>query len=80
MTDTARVAEIAPDHYSISIYVPEFNLRFNHFLIKDDEPLLFHTGMKQMFPLVRDAVGASSIRPRFDGSRSAISKPTNAGH
>ena len=56
MTNMARVAEIAPDHYSISIYVREFNPRFNHFLIKDDEPLLFHTGMKKMFPLVRDAV------------------------
>ena len=56
MKDMARVKEIAPDHYSISIYVQEFNLRFNHFLIKDDEPLLFHTGMRQMFPLVRDAV------------------------
>ncbi len=53
MKDIARVTEIAPDHYSISIYVPEFNLRFNHFLIKDEEPLLFHAGMKQMFPLVR---------------------------
>jgi flavorubredoxin len=56
MTDKARVAEIAPDQYAISIYVPEFNLRFNHFLIKDEEPLLFHTGMKHMFPLLRDAV------------------------
>lgn len=56
MTNMARVAEIAPDHYSISIYSREFNLRFNHFLIKDDEPLLFHTGMKALFPLVRDAV------------------------
>jgi flavorubredoxin len=56
MTDNARVTEIAPDHYAISIYVKDFNLRFNHFLIKDEEPLLFHTGMKQMFPLVRDAV------------------------
>lgn len=56
MTDRVRVTEIAPDLYSISIYVPEFNLRFNHFLIKDEEPLLFHTGMKQMFPLVREAV------------------------
>jgi len=56
MKDMARVAEIAPDHYAISIYIPEFNLRFNHFLIKDDEPLLFHTGMKQMFPSLRDAV------------------------
>ncbi len=62
MSDVARVTEIAADHYSISIYVPEFNLRFNHFLIKDDEPLLFHTGMKQMFPLVRDAV-ARLINP-----------------
>lgn len=56
MTDNARVTEIAPDHFAISIYVKEFNLRFNHFLIKDEEPLLFHTGMKQMFPFVRDAV------------------------
>ncbi|MDN5941938.1 MAG: MBL fold metallo-hydrolase [Nitrospira sp.] len=56
MKDMARVEEIVPDLYAISIYVPEFNLRFNHFLIKDQEPLLFHTGMKQMFPLVRDAV------------------------
>jgi flavorubredoxin len=56
MKDTARVTEIAPDHYAMSIYVKEFNLRFNHFLIKDEEPLLFHTGMKHMFPLLRDAV------------------------
>jgi flavorubredoxin len=31
-------------------------------LIKDDEPLLFHTGMKALFPLVREAV-ASLIDP-----------------
>jgi len=45
MKNMARVKEVAPDHYSISIYVPEFNLRFNHFLVKDEEPLLSHTGM-----------------------------------
>jgi flavorubredoxin len=56
MTDKARVTEIVPDLYAISIYVQEFNLRFNHFLIKDEEPLLFHTGMRQMFPGVREAV------------------------
>jgi flavorubredoxin len=50
------VNEIAPDFYSISTYVPEFRLQFNQFLIKDEEPVLFHTGMKQMYPLVRDAV------------------------
>jgi flavorubredoxin len=56
MERMARLTEIAQDLYSISIYVPEFDLRFNHFLIKDEEPLLFHTGMKALFPLVRDAV------------------------
>jgi flavorubredoxin len=62
MKNGTSVTEIASDHYLISIYVPEFNLRFNHFLIKDDEPLLFHTGMKHMFPHVRDAV-AQVIHP-----------------
>lgn len=62
MQNKARMTEIAPDHYLISIYVPEFNLRFNHFLIKDEEPLLFHTGMKQMFPMVQEAV-ARVINP-----------------
>ena len=52
----ARIDEIAPDLYRVSLYVPQFDLQFNHFLIKDDEPLLFHTGMRRMFPEVRDAV------------------------
>jgi hypothetical protein len=56
MTNKAKVTEIAPDQYVISIYVPDFNLRFNHYLIKDEEPLLFHTGMKHMFPELRGAV------------------------
>jgi flavorubredoxin len=50
------VTEIAPDIYRISGFVPEFNLQFNHFLVKDDEPLLFHTGLKAMFPLVLEGV------------------------
>ena len=56
MEGKARVTEIAQDQYLISVYVPQFNLRFNHFLLRDEEPLLFHTGMKQMFPVVREGV------------------------
>lgn len=56
------VTEIAPDLYRISTYIPEIDLQFNQFLIKDDEPLLFHTGMNSLFPLVHDAV-ASVIDP-----------------
>jgi flavorubredoxin len=31
---------------------------FNQYLVLDDQPLLFHTGPRRMFPLVREAVGA----------------------
>jgi flavorubredoxin len=51
-----KVSEIAPDIYRISIFVQEMNLQFNHFLIKDDEPMLYHAGMKQMFPMLYEAV------------------------
>jgi len=56
------VNEIAPDFYRISTYIPEAELQFNQFLIDDDEPVLFHTGMKVLFPLVREAV-ATVIDP-----------------
>lgn len=52
------IDEIAPDVYRVSVYVPEINLQFNHFLVKDDEPLLFHTGLRGMFPVVREAVSS----------------------
>ncbi len=41
----AEISEIAPDIYRISTYVPEFNLEFNQFLVKDDEPLLLGPGL-----------------------------------
>jgi flavorubredoxin len=50
------ITEIAPDFYRISTYIPEIDLQFNQFLVKDEEPLLFHTGMKALFPAVREAV------------------------
>lgn len=50
------VEEIAPDLYRISTYVPEIDLQFNQFLVKDDEPLLFHTGMNALFPSVLETV------------------------
>ena len=56
------VEEIAPDFYRISTYIPDFNLQFNQFLVKDDEPLLFHTGMRMLFRQVRDEV-AKVIEP-----------------
>ena len=43
------VSEITPDMFRISTFVPDFNLQFNQFLVRDDEPLLFHTGPPAMF-------------------------------
>lgn len=50
------VDEIAPDVFRISTFVPDFNLQFNQFLVRDEEPLLYHTGMRWLFPAVRDGV------------------------
>ena len=51
-----RIDEVAPDLYRISVYAEAFDLQFNHFLVRDEEPLLFHTGMRGMFPQVREAL------------------------
>lgn len=51
-----RIHEIAPDIYRISFFMPEINLEFAQFLIKDDEPVLFHALMKGTFPMMREAV------------------------
>src|SRR3954470_10161442 len=56
----ARTAEIADGIYRLSIFVPEIappaGFTFNQFLVLGDEPLLFHTGLRRMFPLLRDAL------------------------
>jgi flavorubredoxin len=52
-----KITEIAPDVFRLSLFVPEINLQFNQFLVRDDEPLLFHTGMRGVFPQVHEAVG-----------------------
>ena len=52
-----NITEISPDVFRLSLYIPQANLQFNQFLVRDDEPLLFHTGMRGIFPQVLDAVG-----------------------
>ena len=58
----ATIDEIAPDIFRINTYVPEGGLGFSQFLVRDDEPLLFHTGMRGLFPIVHEAV-ARLINP-----------------
>src|SRR4030095_317270 len=55
-----NIHEIAEGIYRINtpVTLPEAGqFSFNQYLIVDDAPLLFHTGPRRMFPLVREAVG-----------------------
>jgi flavorubredoxin len=62
MTNMNNITEISPEVFRISTFFPEFNIQFCQFLVRGDEPLLFHTGMRGLFPLVKEAV-ARLIEP-----------------
>jgi len=51
------VDEVAQDVYRLSTFVAPANIMFNQYLVAGAEPLLFHCGGRQLFPLVREAVG-----------------------
>lgn len=51
------IAEIAPDVYRFSTFVGEANMVMNQYLVDGEEPLLFHTGQRALFPLTSQAVG-----------------------
>lgn len=48
--------EIAKDVFRIAVFVPEIQLEFSHFLVRDEEPLLFHAGLRSMFPVLREQI------------------------
>ena len=54
-----NVHEVSDGIYRINtpvVFEGGAGFSFNQYLIVDDEPLLFHTGPRKMFPLVREAV------------------------
>lgn len=66
---STNIHEIADGVYRLSTCVPEVapgGFTFNQFLITGDEPVLFHTGPRQMYPLVAEAIG--KVTP-LDGLR-----------
>jgi flavorubredoxin len=53
------VDEIGPDIFRLSTWLPditEHGFTFNQFLLTGDEPFLFHCGLRQLFPLVSQAI------------------------
>jgi len=60
-SSSTRVDEIADGIFRISTPVPPSvvpgGFTFNQYLIRDTEPLLFHTGPRMLFGAVREAIG-----------------------
>jgi len=62
-----RIDEVADLVYRFSTFVPDVGptgFTFNQYVIVDDEPLLFHTGPRALFPALVDAV--NSVTPVHD--------------
>src|SRR6185312_5805079 len=53
-----KITEVAPGIFRLSTLTDAVpgGFTFNQFLVRDEDPLLFHTGPKGMFALVADAV------------------------
>jgi flavorubredoxin len=54
-----KVSEIADGIFRLSTFVPDLGpqgFTFNQFVVLGDEPLMFHTGLRKMFALNRDAL------------------------
>jgi flavorubredoxin len=64
-----RISEIADGLYRLSTYVPDIappaGFTFNQFLVVGDEPLMFHTGLRRMFPLNRAALSRLILPERL---------------
>jgi hypothetical protein len=56
----AKIDEVAAGIYRLSVHVshiaPPAGFTFNHFLVRADEPMLFHCGLRGMFPVLSEAV------------------------
>lgn len=59
LSNGTTIDEIADRIYRIStpVEIPGGGFSFNQYLIDDDAALLFHTGLRKLFPVVSEAVG-----------------------
>jgi flavorubredoxin len=58
-SNVASIDEIAPDTYRVHVALPDAlpgGFSFNQYLVVDEMPLLFHTGPKKLFPLIREQI------------------------
>lgn len=63
----------------LSTFISGAALLHNQFLIKAEEPLVFHAGLRALFPSVVAAVGRVLRSSGCGGSPSGTWKPMSAG-
>ena len=74
-----KIDEIADGVFRLSTFVPDANIMFNQFVVRAEEPLLFHTGLRASVPArVRTPSRGSCRSISCGGSRSGTSRPTSA--
>jgi flavorubredoxin len=56
-----RVTEVADGIHQLTTYIEPMDFSFNQYVVTGEEPLLFHTGPRGLFPLVSDA--AARVTP-----------------
>jgi hypothetical protein len=71
-----RVTEVADGVDQLSTFVGA-PVGFNQYLIAAEEPLLFSTGMRQMFPLVSAGVSKVMAAEKLCSVSLGKSKPTS---
>ena len=76
----ATTTEVAPDLFRIATHAPEKGPQFNQFVIRDEQPLRFHTGQQALFPEVREAVARLIDPTRLRWVGFAFSRWTSAAH
>lgn len=54
----ARIDEIESDVFRLSIFSTESGFQYNAFLVRDEEPLLYHTGPKSLFSQLSQTVAS----------------------
>jgi flavorubredoxin len=54
---STTIDEIADGIHRVATFVPDAGISFNQILVAGDEPFLFHTGPRALFPAVAEAVG-----------------------
>lgn len=53
---TTRVSEVGDGIFQLATHLEDIDFGLNQYLVVGDEPLLFHAGMRSMFPALAEAV------------------------